>query len=133
MTASTPIAAVMGRLYQRIREERPYFEERIDPRDLLRVLVVEPQQSSERIRAQASAFLVSACHERFERAEVLREKSDTPVYAHYELEILGRAKPDIIRQLELMDVSRETLFPGLDSSAAAVSRQFPGSLIWADL
>ena len=119
-------AAAMGRLYQRIRQEKPYFEDRIDPRVFLRVLVMEPQQFSQRIRAQASGFLISASHERFERSEVLRAKSDTPVYGHYELAIPREAKEGIVRQLALMDVSRETLFPGLDSSAEAVSRWYLG-------
>ena len=35
----------MNRLYQFIRLEKPSFQERIDPLDLLRVLVVEPQKS----------------------------------------------------------------------------------------
>ena len=50
-----------------IRQEKPQFEKLIDPRDFFRAFVVEPKQSFERIRAQASAFLISAFHERFER------------------------------------------------------------------
>ena len=59
-------------LYQLIRQEKSYFDERIDLRDLYKVYVVEPQLSSERIRAQAGAFLVSAFHERLERDEILK-------------------------------------------------------------
>ena len=47
-------------LYALIREEKPYYEERIDPRNFFAVYVVEPQQSFPRIRAQSGAFLVSA-------------------------------------------------------------------------
>ena len=111
-------------LYQLIRQEKPYFDERIDPRDLYRVFVVEPQQSSERIRAQAGAFLVSAFHERFERDEILKWNKDIPVYAHYNLTISGGRKDSILRQLELMNVTRETLFPGLDSSAESVTDSY---------
>lgn len=62
----------MRRLHRLVRQEKPYFEEGIDPRKFYQVSVVEPQQSSERLRAQAGAFLVSAFHERFEREEILR-------------------------------------------------------------
>ena len=79
-------------LYQLIRQEKPYFEERIDPRDLYQVFVVEPQQSSERIRAQSGAFLVSAFHERFERDEIRKISERIPVYAHYKLTISGGCK-----------------------------------------
>ena len=60
-----------AKLYALIRQERPYFEERLDIRDLFRVFVIEPQRMFERIRAQSGAFLISAFHERFERDAVL--------------------------------------------------------------
>ena len=108
-------------LYQLIRQEKPYFEERIDPRDFYQAFVVEPQQSSERVRAQAGAFLVSAFHERFEREEILRWNEGIPVYAHYKLTISGKHMNHIKEDLQLLNVTRETLFPGLDSSVKSVS------------
>ena len=114
----------MRLLYQLIRQEKPYFEERIDPRDLYQVFVVEPQQSSERIRAQSGAFLVSAFHERFERDEILEQNKGIPVYAHYKLTIPEDCKDDLIRELQLLNVTRETLFPGLDASATSVTASY---------
>ena len=108
-------------LYQLIRQEKPYFEERIDPRHFYQVFVVEPQQSSERLRAQAGAFLVSAFHERFEREEILGWNDGIPVYAHYKLTISGQHMKRIKEDLQLLNVTRENLFPGLDSSAKSVS------------
>ena len=111
----------MRRLQRLIRQEKPYFEERIDPRDFYQVFVVEPQQASERLRAQAGAFLVSAFHERFEREEILRWNDEIPVYAHYKLTISAKHLNRIKDDLHLLNVTRETLFPGLDSSARSVS------------
>lgn len=111
----------MRRLHRLIRQDKPYFEERIDPRDFYQVFVVEPQQSSERLRAQAGAFLVSAFHERFEREEILRWNDGIPVYAHYKLTISGKHANRIKEDLQLLNVTRENLFPGLDSSARSVS------------
>ncbi len=110
----------MRLLYQLIRQEKPYFDERIDPRDFYKVFVVEPQQSSERLRAQAGAFLVSAFHERFEREEVLKWNDGIPVYAHYKLKVSGQHRNRIKEDLQLLNVTRENLFPGLDSSAKSV-------------
>ena len=107
-------------LYQLIRQEKPYFDERIDPRDLYRLFVVEPQLSSERIRTQSGAFLVSAFHERFERDEILNRNERIPTHAHYKLNIRG-CKDVIMKQLQLLNITRETLFPGLDSSAKSVT------------
>ena len=114
-------ADAMRHLYQLIREEKPHFEERIDIVDLYRVFVVEPQQSSERIRAQSGAFLVSAFHERFEREEIEQLYERVPLYAHYQLTVPGESKTGIITDLRLLNITRETLFPGLDAAAEAVT------------
>ena len=111
----------MQRLYQLIRQEKPGFEQRIDPRDLFRVVVVEPQQSFERLRAQAGAFLVSAFHERFERAEILKWNPDIPIYGHCTYLIPDDKKQGILEELRLVNVSRESLLPGLAETANAVT------------
>ena len=83
--------------------------------------MVEPQQSSERIRAQSGCFLASAFHERFERDHILRWSKDIPVYAHYHLDIPGENKLDILEDLKLLNVTEETLYPGIDAAARAVT------------
>lgn len=115
---------VQRHLYAVIREEKPYYEPRIDPRHLFSVFVVEPEQSLARIRAQAGAFLVSAFHERFEPDEILRWNLETPVYAHCVLSVAAREKPGLLSDLRRLGVTRETLFPGLDEAAKAIERDF---------
>ena len=118
----------MGRLYRLIRQEKPDFEERIDPRDFFRVFVVEPQQSVERVRAQSGAFLVSAFHERLERSAILDWNPMIPVYDHSTLEIANEHKQQIVHELRLLNISRETLFPGLEEAAKAVTQRAIGYL-----
>ena len=110
------------RLYHLIRQEKPFFDERIDPRDFFRVFVVEPQQSFERIRAQSGAFLVSAFHERFERSEVLNWNPGIPIYDHYTLVVPIENKQHVLDELRLLNITRETLFPGLDEAAKAITQ-----------
>ena len=117
----------MEQLYQLIQSEKPYFVSRIDPRDFYRVIIVEPQKSSERIRAQSGAFLVSAFHQRFEQDEILRWNDGIPVYDHYQLTIPGECKADILDELRMLNITRETLFPGLDSSAEAITELYSPS------
>ena len=109
------------RLYQLVRAEKPYFDERINVGDLYKAFIVEPQQSSERIRAQSSAFLASAFHEQFERREILAWNYGIPIYAHYNLTISGKYKAQIVEDLRLLNITHETLFPGLEVSAEAVT------------
>ena len=114
----------LGRLYHFIRQEKPYFLENIDLRDLFRVFVVEPQQSFERIRTQSGAFLISVFHERFERDEILNRNADIPVYDYYMLRVPYTSKQDIMEELRLLNITRESLFPGLDEAAKAVRQRY---------
>ena len=111
------------RFYQFIMQEKPYFEKRIDIKDLFRVFVVEPERSFERIRVQSGAFLVSAFHERFERDEILKRNKDIPVYDYYRLYIPYESKEKILRELRLLNIKHEVLFPSLDEVAKAIVRR----------
>ena len=114
----------IDRLYHLIQQEKPNFKELIDPRDLFRVFVVEPQQSFARIRTQSGAFLISALHERFEQTEVLKKNSGIPIYSHCTIEVPNESKQDILDELRMLNVTRETLFPGLDTSAEAITNNY---------
>ena len=112
----------MEYLYEKIQQEKPYFKDRLNPIDFFRVFVVEPQQSFERIRAQSGAFLISAYHERFEQKEIMNVNPETPIYDHIEFEVPLDSKHSIMDDLRLLNISRETLLPGLDEAARAVAR-----------
>lgn len=111
-------------LLQLIRTEKPQFEDRIDFEDLYNVFVIEPQQSDERIRAQSGAFLASVFHRRFEREEVLRWNPNIPVYAHHTANVPAASKEYILKELRLLNITRETMFPGLDESARAITEAY---------
>ena len=82
LDCSEMFSKARARLYSIIRQESPYFEEKIDLRVFSRIIVVEPQRMFERLKAQSGAFLVSAFHERFEREEVLKmERGNTDLWA----------------------------------------------------
>ncbi len=115
--------AVMGRLYQAIREEKPSFERRIDPRDFYRIFVIEPQYAFERIRAQSGAIMSSAFHERFENVEVSAVKNAN-TYAHYTVLVPSNCKGSMLAELRRFNVVRESLFPGLDESALAIGARY---------
>ena len=117
-------STAMEQLVQLIQAEKPYFASRIDPRDFYRVIIVEPQQSPERIRAQSGAFLVSAFHEQFERDQVLHWNDKIPVYAHYPLTVSKKYKTRILDELRMFNITREALFPGLDTAAEAIMQSY---------
>ena len=114
---------VLTKLYHLIGQEKPHFQRRIDPRDLFRVFLVEPQQSFARVRAQSGAFLISAFHERFERSQILPWNKRIPVYDHHMLSVPPERKGHILRELSLLHITRETLFPSLDEAAKAITQE----------
>ena len=123
---------VTTKLYHLIGTEKPHFQPRIDQRDLFKVFVVEPQQSVERLRAQSGAFLISAFHERFERDRILQWNKSIPAYDHQTLVIPVESKKQILEELELLGITRETLYPGLDETAKAVTERYRQSQTTSD-
>ena len=115
---------VLGRLYYLIRREKPYFHEWINPRDFFKVFVIEPQQSFDRIRIQSGAFLISGFHERFEREKILQWNPDIPVYRHYVISIPQAFQKGILDELQLLNIAQETLSPGLDEAARAITHRY---------
>ena len=114
----------MNRLYQFIRLEKPSFQERMNPKDLLRVFVVEPRQSFERIRAQSGAFLLSALHESFEEEAIREWCDDLPIYHHYSLSVPSGCKGAIEEDLATFNITYETMLPGLDQAATSVMAKY---------
>lgn len=118
----TKYSHIMDRLYHYISQEKPYFEKRIDIRDLFKVFVVEPRQSFERVRVQSGAFLISAFNEQFE-SEQVKEIKNVPVYEHYKVNVPFENKEDIIKDLELLNVTSKVLFPSLYETARGIVEQ----------
>ena len=79
-------------------------------------------KSVERLRAQSGAFLISAFHERFERSQIVRWNDFIPAYNHQTLVVPAKSKEGILEELDLLHVTRETLYPGLDETAKAVTQ-----------
>ena len=116
----------MGRLWTLIKREKPYFvEDLIKPRDLFRIFIVQPRLLFPRVIAQSGAFLVSAHHEMFnfewkeQNGRLPTGQYDVP-YNYYQLRVEGGRKKCILKELESLNISTETLFPGLESSAKAI-------------
>ena len=118
--------SAMARLVQYVRLEHSSFEERIDPRDFFKVFVVQPQQSIDRIRAQSGAFLLSAFHEQFDEADVGKINCDVPIYHQYTFKIHYKLKKQIRKQLSTLNITEETMYPGLEKAAKAVKHQYGG-------
>ena len=124
----SPIKAIyseaLRHLYHYIRQEKPQFEKIIDPRDFLKLFVVEPKQSFERIRAQEGAFIISAFHERFERDQIENQVKNIPVHEYETIVVPSYWKNRILRELELLNVTRDALYPSLDEVSRRITQPY---------
>lgn len=120
--------STMTRLTHFIGREKPYFADAIDVVDLFRVLVVEPKQSFERIRAQSGAFMLSAFHDRFEREEVMRRSARQSVYWHYKLRVPHGCKKDLREELGWMDVNQPRLYGDVGTAADGITKRIQRKL-----
>lgn len=116
---------VVQRMEELLSPTKPYLKDRIDPNALFAVHLVEPKQDFDRIRAQSGAFLLSAFHKRFERSIVFAKDRSSRIYDHYTIDVDNGepARGKMLDQLDYLRISEETLFPGLESSAAAIAAQ----------
>ena len=55
---------------------------------------------------------------------MLKWNKDIPVYDHHSLEVPAGHKEDILKELLLFNITRESLYPGLDASANAVNEAY---------
>ena len=115
---------VLDRLTHFVAREKPYFENRIDPKDFFRVFVVKPRMLFDRLRAQSAAFLLSAYHKTFDGSDVHGVDETAPAYDHFTIDIPKADKEGFLSELALYDIHAASLFPGLDSASKWVTDRY---------
>lgn len=97
-----------------IKEEKSYFRDVIDPKDLNRVLCVFGRHSHGRIAAQSGAFLL------FGNGAKLDEDGDAEI-AIRRVKVADGSKDDILRQLDSLAINEGTSFRDIDHHAKHIA------------
>ncbi|WP_322520722.1 FRG domain-containing protein [Guyparkeria halophila] len=105
----------VGRLLHFIREEKPFFESRVDPEDLRRIVCVKGKKSNDRIASQSGAFLL------FGQDAVFDESGTDDIDI---ARVSVSNKKDILEELDLLNINESTVFPYIENSARYVARKF---------
>ena len=93
------------------------------------IMVVEPPQALERVRAQSSSFVTSglirdfADRKWYEDTDMTRTLGDWPHYPSC-IAVDKDSKQDILNELEMLGVTEKSLFPGLDTSAKEITNRY---------
>jgi hypothetical protein len=99
-----------------IKNEKPYFLDKIIENDLKRVVCVQPKQDNKRIIKQSGAFLLFGMGEEFEKQTSAKIPSEF-VLKKYNITIPNKNKEQFLVALEHLAISEATLFPEIDNVA----------------
>lgn len=105
----------LKRLAHFIKEEKPFFEQRIIPEDLRGIICVKGKKSNARIASQSGAFML------FGIDAVLDEKGTQDINV---TRIYVTNKATIIRELDLLNINESTVFPYIENSAKYVAQKY---------
>jgi len=108
-----------GRFISKIKQEKPGFLSEIEPNDIFEIIPIKTKKNNDRIKMQAGLFLLFGLN-----------KDDTCLSVEQKGWIVKKFiiekehKKDIIKQLKSLNISRNTLFPGLEESAKEIVKRY---------
>lgn len=100
------------RLLHFVKEEKPFFENRLDPDHLRSVICVKGKHTNSRIAFQSGAFLL------FGQDSTLNERG-TPEILVQRIGVSN--KSTVLRQLDQLNINESTVFPYIESSAKYIA------------
>lgn len=103
------------RLLHFVKEEKPFFEPRIQRHDLRSVICVKSKRTNNRISFQSGAFLL------FGQDAVLDERGTPEIHVE---RIAVTDKANIRAQLDLLNINESTVFPYIENSARYVAQKY---------
>ena len=99
-----------------ISQERPNWTNRLVLEDLKKVYLVNPKLSNPRVQAQSGAFLLFGLSEKI-------DKDTKGVNVTY-LKIARAGRENIIRSLDRLGISKNSLFPEIANTAAMIKGRY---------
>jgi hypothetical protein len=103
------------RLLHFIKEEKPFFEGRIDPKHLRSVICVKGKHTNRRISFQSGAFLLFG-------QDATLDEGGTPEIAVKRIAVAN--KNSVLRQLDQLNINESTVFPYIENSAKYIANKF---------
>ena len=98
-----------------IKEEKPFFEPKLDPRNLKSVVCVKGKHTNSRIAFQSGAFLL------FGEDVTLGEEGNTEISVQ---RIAVTNKEVVLKQLDQLNINESTVFPYIENSATYLANRF---------
>jgi len=111
----------LAKLVHFIREDKPFFEPKIDPLDLSKIIVVKPKLDNERIISQQGAFFLFG-NLKYKENKEIPIISDSWVLER--IKINEGSKKAILNELDKLGINELSLFPGISSVANHIRNKY---------
>lgn len=106
---------IVKKLLHFIKGEKPYFEGRIIPEDMQKILFVRARHTHERMISQSGAFLL------FGKDAILPETGHSSIKVS---RIRIRNKAGILAQLAKLNIKASTIYPGIEKAASDIAKKY---------
>lgn len=117
---------IVKRLVRQVQREKPYFENRIIPTDLVGFLFVKPAMLNQRIVKQSGAFMISGLMPE-DSGGILKIINKYRNNHHVErrpvIIIPASLKNELMGQLSICDLHQATIYPEIDKVAGYIKEQ----------
>lgn len=98
-----------------IKEEKPFFEPRLEPKHLRSIVCVKGKHTNNRIAFQSGAFLLFG-------HDAALDEGGSPEISVQRIAVTN--KGDVLRQLDLLNINESTVFPYIENSAKYIAQKF---------
>ncbi|UVL86024.1 FRG domain-containing protein [Pseudomonas sp. B21-028] len=98
-----------------IKEEKPFFEGRLEPRHLRSVICVKGKHTNSRIAFQSGAFLLFG-------DEAILDEGGTPDITVNRIAVTNKQK--VLQELDQLNINESTVFPYIENSAKYIAQKF---------
>lgn len=101
------------RLIHFIKEEKSFFEDRIEPSDLKKIVCVKSKRNNSRISSQSGAFLLFGYDANLD--------NDNPDFNIKRVSVAKKAT--ILEELDMLNINESTVFPYIENSAKYIAEK----------
>jgi hypothetical protein len=98
-----------------IKEEKPFFEPRLEPKHVRSIVCVKGKHTNNRITFQSGAFLLFG-------HDATLDEGGSPEISEQRIAVTN--KGDVLRQLDLLNINESTVFPYIENSAKYIAQKF---------
>jgi hypothetical protein len=106
------------KLLHYIKDDKPYFKDEIVPQDLYKNLVVKPIQNTPRLSRQSGLFILFGLKNSKRKFNEITTKSNNGIALSSTRYIIpSKSKKNILKELEILGISENELFPEIDNGA----------------